>query len=649
MDKSSRPRLTYCALFLCATAIGLHGQTLTTLLTFNGSNGATPADSLVQGADGNLYGTTENGGTNNSGTVFRLNPGGSVTTLYSFSGPDGAYPFAGLILASDGNFYGTTHQGGTSGVGTVFKITPGGTLTTLYSFCSQTGCSDGEFPFGNLLQASDGNFYGTTNYVGNNIYGTVYRITPGGTLTTLYSFAGSANGTNPNAGLIQASDGNLYGTTYSGGGINEGTVFKITPAGTLTTLHSFCSNGIVGHCDGANPVAGLIQATDGNFYGTTESGGAAVSGIVFKITPGGTLTMLYSFCTQTGCADGSMPQAGLVQASDGNFYGTTSQGGTNGSGTVFRLTPGGTLTTLYSFCAQAGCTDGGTPVAALIQASDGNLYGTTSTGGANSDGTVFKVTLAPSTNLPAINQSDGVVSGASFQAGIAPGGWITIFGTALSSVTDTWANSILNGKLPTSLDGVKVEVDGEPAYIAFVSPTQINAVAPNLGTGTSTPFFIPTSIPVTVTNSSGVSPAINAPVQILQPAFFQWPGHYAVATRQDFSLAVKSGTFPGLATTPAKPGDVIILWGTGFGPTSPSAPQGVEVPSGTIYNTATPVTVNVGGTPATIYGAALAPGFAGLYQVAIQIPTSLSDSDYSVVATVSGAESPSTTLITVQQ
>jgi uncharacterized protein (TIGR03437 family) len=189
------------------------------------------------------------------------------------------------------------------------------------------------------------------------------------------------------------------------------------------------------------------------------------------------------------------------------------------------------------------------------------------------------------------------------------------------------------------LDGVSVSVGGQPAYIEYVSPNQINAVAPNVGTGTAS---------VTVTSPSGTSSAVTAAAQAEQPAFFQW-GSYAAATHQDYSLAVKNGTFSGLTTVPAAPGDVIILWGTGFGPTTPSAPVGVEVPPGTTYYTANVVTVALGDTAATVYGAALAPGYAGLYQVAIQIPPSLANGDYPVVATVDGAQSPGGALITVQQ
>ncbi len=248
-------------------------------------------------------------------------------------------------------------------------------------------------------------------------------------------------------------------------------------------------------------------------------------------------------------------------------------------------------------------------------------------------------TLAPAAgNAPAISQN-GVKSGASFQPGIVPNSWVAIQGANLSTSTNTWDKAIVNGQLPASLDGVSVSIGGKPAYIYFVSPTQINVLAPDVGAG---------SMSVTVTNSGGTSAAFTANSQTVGPAFFPWVGKYAVATRQDFSWAVANGTFAGVTTTPAKPGDVIILWGTGFGPTNPDAPVGVQIPPN-LYSTASPVTVTVGGANATVFGAALAPGFAGLYQVAIQIPGNAPDGDLPVVATINGAQSPSTTLITVKK
>lgn len=261
--------------------------TLMTLHSFNRTDGAYPEAGLVQATDGNLYGTTEGGGTGTYGTVFKITPSGTLTTLYNFCSQfpcaDGAAPHGVLVQGTDGNLYGTTLAGGTSstcdgGCGTVFKITTSGTLTTLHSFVG----SDGVAPFAGLVQATDGNFYGTTYQGGTSDYGTVFKITPNGTLTTLYNFCsqiGCTDGAQPYAGVIQATDGNFYGTTVYGGGTNNyGTVFKVTPSGTLTTLHTF--NGP----DGSNPNAGVVQAANGVFYGTTVFGGANGDGTVFSLS-----------------------------------------------------------------------------------------------------------------------------------------------------------------------------------------------------------------------------------------------------------------------------------------------------------------------------------------------------------------------------
>ena len=329
-------------------------------------------------------------------------PAQTLTTLHSFVSTDGAYPFAGLFQASDGNFYGTTASGGFHGFGSVFKVTPSGTLTGLYSFCSLSKCSDGDAPYAWLVQGSDGNLYGTTPYGGTNNGGTAFKITLSGTLTTLYSFCTQSkcsDGADVYAGLVLASDGNFYGTTAYGGANDDcsavnapgcGTVFKITPDGSLTTLYSFCSQ--PGCADGQYPYNGVIQARDGNFYGVTTSAGGNCSpncGTVFKITPAGELTTLYTFCSQSGCADGNQPAAPLVQASDGNFYGTTELGGANNDGTIFKITPEGTLTTLHSFDGI----DGDYPEGGLVQGLPGTFYGTTPSGGANNEGTIFRLTI----------------------------------------------------------------------------------------------------------------------------------------------------------------------------------------------------------------------------------------------------------------
>ncbi len=352
------------------------GSNFTLLYSFaGGSDGANPYHTLIQGSDGDFYGTTLAGGAGNVGTIFKITPGGIESVFYSFA----TVPYAGLVQSSDGNICGTTASGGTSGRGTVFKITPSGTETVLYSF--PAGSSD---PYTGLIQGSDANFYGTTGAGGAGDDGTVFKITPSGTETVLHAFAKTgSDGQTPYAGLIQGSDGNLYGTTYFGGANGFGAVFKVTPSGTETVLYSFA-----GGSDGEHPYAGVIQGSDGNFYGTTYQGGTSGNGTVFKVTPSGTETVLYDFAG--GAGDGANPEAGVIQASDGNFYGSTLQGAAGGVGMVFKLTPNGTETILHTF---AGASDGANPPANLVQGSDGNLYGSTGAGGAGGHGTFFKITL----------------------------------------------------------------------------------------------------------------------------------------------------------------------------------------------------------------------------------------------------------------
>jgi uncharacterized repeat protein (TIGR03803 family) len=328
-------------------------------------------------------------------------PAQTLATIHSFGYPGGGLePFAPLVQGIDGYFYGAAYYGGANdgcqnGCGMLFKIGREGRPTTLYNFCSQSNCADGDQPDHGLIQGIDGNLYGTTPYGGENgDYGTVFKITLGGELTTLYSFCSESNcadGAEPEGALVQAIDGSFYSTTLSGGANIAGTIFKITPSGTLTTLYSFCSQS--GCTDGSGPHAGLVQASNGYLYGTTLAGGAHNWGTVFRITPSGTMTRLYNFCSLSNCADGAAPYAGLVQGSDGNLYGTTEQGGRDGNGTVFKITPNGALKTLRSF----DITNGSYPIGGLVQGTDGSLYGAAEGGGAYDEGTLFKVT--PSGNL----------------------------------------------------------------------------------------------------------------------------------------------------------------------------------------------------------------------------------------------------------
>jgi uncharacterized repeat protein (TIGR03803 family) len=316
---------------------------LTSLYDFctqaNCADGSFSFSSLALGRGRNFYGTTKLGGANGQGTVFRITAAGVLTTLHSFNTTDGAEPFAGVVLARDGNFYGTTAYGGANNIGTVFKMSPAGAFTTLHSFAG----SEGSSPYGALVQGTDGNFYGTTLLGGTSGGGTVFKMAPSGALTTLYSFCAQsscADGEYPYDTLIQAADGNFYGTTEAGGtmggcgALNCGTAFRITPVGTLTTFYNFC-NGL-GCNSGYFPTAGLVQGTDGNFYGAANYGGDFSQGAVFRLTPTGTLTKLHSFSG----SDGLYPSGALLQATNGRFYGATFQGGTSNEGTVFEVSVG---------------------------------------------------------------------------------------------------------------------------------------------------------------------------------------------------------------------------------------------------------------------------------------------------------------------
>ena len=359
------------------------------LHSFDSTDGSDPAVE-VQAINGDLYGTARYGGANSNGTVFKITPGGTLTTLYSFCSQAGCtdgYGPIGLMQATNGYLYGTTSDGGTNrtctsitgdqSCGTIFKMTPNGELTTLHNFDN----TDGYGPNAGLVQAANGELYGTTAYGANAACyngfpgcGTIFKITSQG-LTTLHSFNGT-DGSNPQAKLVQAANGDFYGTTWTGGtnGIVGGTVFKITPSGQLTTLYSFCP---AYPCpDGYEP-NGLVQGSNGDFYGTTFAGGANGFGTVFKITSSGTLTTLHDF----NGVDGLNPTA-LMRATNGDLYGAT-QGGNNNNygGTIFKITPTGTLTTLYNFCSASGCADGETPVAGLVEDTNGGGYGTASGGG----------------------------------------------------------------------------------------------------------------------------------------------------------------------------------------------------------------------------------------------------------------------------
>jgi uncharacterized repeat protein (TIGR03803 family) len=448
---------------------------LVNLYSFGGAYGDTPQAGVVQATNGDLYGVTGLNGANGAGTIFKITPNGSLTTLYNFCAQpgctDGSHPNTLLIQATNGELYGTTWFGGISNpscylgsCGTIFKTSPSGAFETIYSFCAQAGCSDGSSP-GPLVQTANGNIFGTTwnRELANPVCdlgscGTIFKLTPRGQFATMYTFCSQADcsdGFGPGP-LVQGANGDLYGTTSGGGTANApcngpcGTIFKITPSGALTTLYSFCSQP---NCsDGATPSGSLVELANGDLYGTTASGGIANGyclgscGTIFKITPSGTLTTLYSFCSQTACADGSNPITGLLRAASGNLYGTTQLGG-RGGGTIFKITPSGAFTSLYSFCSSSNCSDGRLPKG-LVQATSGIFYGTTENGGTEGFGNVF----AFSTGQAPFVETRPIAG----KVGEA----VTILGYKLTGTTG-------------------VTLNGTPAAFTVVSATEITTTVPN--------------------------------------------------------------------------------------------------------------------------------------------------------------------------
>lgn len=460
---------TFVLLALCLFgAATLTAQTLTTLYSVCPQKGCPNGyyfTGLVQATNGDLYGTTNGGGDYDAGFVFKITTSGALTILNSFCAnglcPFQQPPFSALVEDSNGNLYGASGPNSHGDGGTLFKISLSGTPTTLYSFaCDGYGaCLSGSNPTGALVEATNGDLYGTTARGGEVIraLGTVFKITPGGVLTTLYGFCAQLSpegvcidGENPFSGLVQAKNGDLYGTTTQGGSRGDrGIIFKITPEGAFTTVYNFCSKPKC--ADGHQPYAPLIQATDGDLYGTTRGEGAGNGyGTIFKITPGGKLTTLYTFCAQRGCTDGWQPLSGVIQATDGNFYGITQRGGTSDAGTIYRIAPSGTLTTLHSFCSEAECADGATPLGGLIQATDGNLYGATGeimTKDYTQYATIFRLSLGLSPFVKTLPTSARV------------GASVKIYGTDLSGV-------------------IGVSFNGLAAAFTVVSKSEVSATVP---------------------------------------------------------------------------------------------------------------------------------------------------------------------------
>jgi uncharacterized repeat protein (TIGR03803 family) len=456
---AGNPKLSFskmaCILsvFFAATAILSPAQAnFNSLLSFDGSNGANPHFvTLVQGEDGQLYGTTTVS-TGSGGTVFKVTTEGTLTTLYTFclgGAPclDGSKPNAGLLVNANG-FYGTTMYGGINNDGTVFTIDSLGDRTTLHDFAG----SDGANPMVTLTASNNAAIlYGTTSIGGGTLNaGTAFQIDSAGVFSKLHSFDGT-DGDYPNVSLAAGSNGNLYGATLEGGsfdGSGTGTFYEMTPAGKVTPLHTFEPAQVAGS-SGA-----VIEGNNGNFYGT-DIGGGNGAGTIYEATPAGGITVLYTFCSLTDCKDGSTPYGAMIIGSDGNFYGTTYAGGANttacngGCGTLFQITPAGKLTTLYSFCSQANCADGSQPEGGLLQETNGTFYGTTYSGGTYGLGTVYSLST-PTTQTPFVKP---------LQKSANTGATVTIVGNNLTGASEVLFNGIA-------------------AAFTVISSTEIKAIVP---------------------------------------------------------------------------------------------------------------------------------------------------------------------------
>lgn len=450
-------------------------------------------------------------------------------------------------------------------------------------------------------------------------------------------------------GLTVDSAGNLYISDLNGSAI-----YKLDKSGVLTTM----AGGTFGFSGDGGPAtkaalyfpSGVAVDSAGNIYfadkGNNRVRKVDTKGIITTFAGTGTA----GFSGDGGPATSAKLGMGLTLAfqgvavdSAGNVYIADAQ-----NNRIRMVNPAGIISTFAGngtpfATGSLGNGDGGPPASASVLTPYGVRVDTAGNVFIADTGhsVIRKVTgAAPAGgSAPAIS-ANGVVNGASFQPGIVANSWVTIQGAGLAPKMDDWSHSIVNGVLPTSLDGVSVTMGGKPAYIYYITPTQLNVLAPDLSPG---------PVSVVVTNSSGSSTPVTVTAALYGPAFFLWPASQVVATRQDYSLAVKAGTFAGSSTVAAKPGEVLILWATGFGPTNPAAPPGVAVPADQAYSTVTAPAVTIGNIPAPVYGAALAPGSVGLYQIAIQVPLSLADGDWPIQASIGGVASPAGAVLTVKR
>jgi len=624
---------------LLAVTPAAQGQTLTTLYSFcaqaNCADGQNPSGVLLQGADGSLYGTATGGGigygttaeTAGYGTIFKVTPAGAFTVVHAFNGTDGVSPATGLIMGADGNFYGTDNgwapnpfPEGTSIPGGMFRMTPSGAVTVLDSIPTvfEYTLDDWSLVSG-LVLGPDGNFYGAAQSSS-----AVFRMTPDGTLTTLHTFDGT-DGFAGFSALTLGPDGSFYGTAQAGGPnpYAPGTIYKITSAGTFTLLYTFSGP------DGQGPVGGLTLGPDGNFYGITEYGGTTTwGGTIFRITPAGVLTTLYDLNGMVEQpAEQFSPNAALVLGPDGNLYGTTAYGGTCslsylGCGAIFRISPAGDFATVYSFSGN----DGRLPITGLTLGSDGNFYGTTYYGGTKDSGTLFRLNIP---HTPPSIAANGIVNAASFTAPVAPGSIATLFGTF--AIPNLISSSTF--PVPTVLSGLSIQFGSAPlAPLFFASQSQVNVQIPwELAGQMQT---------AAVASQYGQSSA----AQTLTLAAYS-PGIFIMNSQTNQAAVLDANYNLVGPANPTAAGAYVQIYCTGLGPVTNQPATGLPALSDPLSWTAATPTVSIGGATAPVVFSGLAPGEVGLYQVDVQIPSGIATGP-SVPLTISvgGATSNTATL-----
>lgn len=522
-------------MFLVAMTVAAPAQTVSTIYQFSsGSNPNYPVGVMAQGRDGNFYGITlSGGGPANQGAIYKISSAGVLTSLHAMAQSDGT-TCSGLTLGTDGNFYGTCHNGGTNDYGTLFKVTSAGVLTVLHNFAAQGSTSDGCEPLAPPIQASNGDFYGTTSFCGANNYGTVYKLTPAGAYSLLYSFQGPPNDTLLPLGLIEGTDGDLWGLG-NGWIISNGGVFKITLAGKESLVYAF-----KGDPDGAGPYTNLIQGSNGDFYGTTEEGGSAQEGTIFQVTAGGKETVLYSFPNQT---DGAYPSLPLTQGPNGMLYGaaTDCAGGGCSQAGLFDITTKGAYKNLYLY--PLVCSNCGQPEAPLLLSTNGTFYSTTEQGGTGA-GSFYSLSNGYSPFISLVNVTS---SAEGAQVGILGQGFtsssVVKFGGTKATTTTLTGSTYILATVPSGALTGDVTVTTGSTVLSTLSSYKIKPTLKSF-----TPLSGPIGTEVTITGT-GLAQASKVTIDKISASF-------TVVSDSEITATVPAGAATGKIVVTTKGGSV---------------------------------------------------------------------------------------------